>query len=324
MRTPTLEIEYRDLASELKVTAGGESSYEFSDRKAHHTDIGLFHERSIICNGVRINEIRTNFRTNCKIDVNDACLSDSLHLCLPISGSVGGVFEDAGISAVLRPKTHHYMFVKGDQYELSFDREVKLAHIEFGISYFNSLLCPSERWSAELKEKLLKQEVVYSGGSIACRSTNEVIHAILDCQLTGNLRKLFIEAKVIELLTLQLQHYRGINGTDTQVLKKSEQQLMHEVKSFLLTNFCDEHSLKSLALHFGINEFKLKKNFKLQFGQTIFDFIFDLKMDHAYRLLREGERLVNEVSREVGYKNPNHFATAFAKKFGVSPSKLKC
>ncbi len=324
MTTPTLEIEYRELASELRNVTVSESPYEFSDRKAHNTDIGSFHERSIVCEGVRINEITTNFRTNCRIEVNDAFLADSLHLCLPLSGSVGGVFEEAGISALLKPKTHHYMFIQGDEYELMFDKEVNLAHIEFGLSYFDSLLCPSERWSAELKERLFRQEIVYSGGSITCKNTNDVIHAILNCQLTGNLRKLFIEAKVIELITLQLQHYRSLTeGQTRHALRKSDQQLMQEVKRFLLAHFCEDHSLKSIALHFGINEFKLKRNFKLEFGQTIFDFIFDLKMDHAYQLLKAGDRLVNEVSREVGYKNPNHFATAFAKRFGVSPSKLR-
>jgi AraC-like DNA-binding protein len=140
----------------------------------------------------------------------------------------------------------------------------------------------------------------------------------------GNLRKLFLEAKVMELVALQLEHYRGMSENQkTNTLRKSDMILMDEVKLFLSTNFTDDHSLHSIATHFGINEFKLKKNFKLQFSQTIFDFLFDLKMDHAYQLLRDCGKLVNEVSREVGYKNPNHFTTAFTKKFGMSPSKLR-
>lgn len=323
MTTPTLEIDYQDLATELTSVSAPGSNYEFLERKTQQTDIGLFQERSIALGPVRVHEIKTNFTRECKVAVSDAGLSRAIHLCLPLQGSIGGKFEDAQISAVLKPRTHHYMFVQGQDYELKFEKEAKVAHIEFDLPYFNSLLCPSERWSAELQEKILKQQVVYSGG-IACRSTNEIIESILNCPLTGKLRKLFLEAKVSELVALQLIHYQGLKEPKSATaLKKCEIQLMEEVRSFLSSNFNDDHSLESIASHFAINEFKLKKNFKLQFGQTIFECLFDLKMDHAYRLLRDGGKFVNEVSREVGYKNPNHFTTAFTKRFGVKPSTLK-
>jgi AraC-like DNA-binding protein len=46
-------------------------------------------------------------------------------------------------------------------------------------------------------------------------------------------------------------------------------------------------------------------------------------MEHAFRLLRDDGLLVTEVSRNVGYKNPNHFSTAFKKKFGINPSVFR-
>jgi AraC family transcriptional regulator, transcriptional activator of the genes for pyochelin and ferripyochelin receptors len=324
MTLPTLQIAYRELDAELLTVAVPEFKCDFAQRKAHHTDLGSFQERSFAVGEVRINEISAQFTRNCKISVNDQLLSHSLHLCLPLEGNVGGEFDDAEISARLRPKMHHYLFTPGQEYELMFDKDVKLAHVEFGIPYLNSLLCPAERWSNDLKEKLFKQEVVYSGGSLACKATNDIIQAILTCSLSGNLRRLFMEAKTLELVAIQLSHYRGMEGDNhIERLKKADRQLMEEVKAFLLLSFKDDHSLQSIASEFGINEFKLKKNFKLQFGHTIFDFLFNIKMDHAYQLLRDGGKFVNEVSREIGYKNPNHFTTAFTKKFGVSPSKLR-
>lgn len=323
MTTPTLEIAYHDLATELKTISAPESNYEFSQRKSHQTDIGAFEEKSIAVGEVRVHEIKTNFTRDCKISVSDEGLSHAIHLCLPIAGSVGATFDDAQISAVLKPRNHHYMFVQGEEYELDFEKQVRLAHIEIGLDYFNSLLCPSERWSAELQEKIFRQQVVYSG-RMTCSATNEIINSILNCPLSGKLRKLFLDAKVSELVALQLIHYRGLAETQpSTALKKSDIEVMESVKSFLTENFNDEHSLQSIASHFAINEFKLKKNFKLRFGQTIFDFLFDRRMEYAYRLLADGGKFVNEVSRAIGYKNPNHFTTAFAKKFGVRPSSLK-
>ncbi|MEJ0054176.1 MAG: AraC family transcriptional regulator [Bacteroidota bacterium] len=45
-------------------------------------------------------------------------------------------------------------------------------------------------------------------------------------------------------------------------------------------------------------------------------------MEHAWHLLKNENWRVVEVAREVGYKNPNHFSTAFKRKYGISPSQL--
>ena len=49
--------------------------------------------------------------------------------------------------------------------------------------------------------------------------------------------------------------------------------------------------------------------FKKVFGRSIFEFIGELRMDHAMELLRDHGLLVTEVARTVGYKNPNHFSS---------------
>ncbi len=46
-------------------------------------------------------------------------------------------------------------------------------------------------------------------------------------------------------------------------------------------------------------------------------------MNEARRLLLSGEMNIAEVADTVGYKNPNHFTTAFKKYFGFVPSELK-
>ena len=76
-------------------------------------------------------------------------------------------------------------------------------------------------------------------------------------------------------------------------------------------------------MSFGLNEFKLKKGFKELFGTTVFDYLYDLKMEYAKQLLAADEVLVNEVSGMVGYRNPNHFSTAFKRKYGMNPTQLR-
>jgi AraC-like DNA-binding protein len=51
--------------------------------------------------------------------------------------------------------------------------------------------------------------------------------------------------------------------------------------------------------------------------------VFNLKMNYAHSLIFDKGKYVAEAAPIVGYKNANHFATAFKRKFGVSPSRLR-
>ena len=63
--------------------------------------------------------------------------------------------------------------------------------------------------------------------------------------------------------------------------------------------------------------------FKKVHGNSIFEYIIALRMEHARQLLLEKNLMVTEVARTLGYKNPNHFSAAFKKKFGVCPTQIK-
>ncbi|MEE9362234.1 MAG: helix-turn-helix domain-containing protein [Cellulophaga sp.] len=46
-------------------------------------------------------------------------------------------------------------------------------------------------------------------------------------------------------------------------------------------------------------------------------------MEEAKKMLLEQNLSINEISDRIGYKNPQHFSTAFKRKFGMIPSRIK-
>ncbi len=82
-------------------------------------------------------------------------------------------------------------------------------------------------------------------------------------------------------------------------------------------------SLSNLAKMVSTNECTLKKEFKNVFGTTVFGYIRDIKMEKAKNLLLNPNLSINEISDIIGYKNPQHFTTAFKKQFGIAPSFLR-
>ena len=89
---------------------------------------------------------------------------------------------------------------------------------------------------------------------------------------------------------------------------------------------CDETVLLSetqfwLSEEIGLSLKKLKEGFKQIYGDTVFSFLFDYKMEVARKLLEAVEHNVNEVGLKVGYSTSSHFISAFKKKYGTTPKK---
>lgn len=149
---------------------------------------------------------------------------------------------------------------------------------------------------------------------------NRLLAEVRDCPYTGSLKKLFVEAKVIELLTLQIAQINA--GEEAgRSLKRSDIDKFYEVKDLLLRNIDAPLSIEELARVAGLNRTKLQEGFKELFGTTIFGYITDTRLEEARRqILDPGSALsIGEIAALSGYKNPQHFTAAFKKKFGYLP-----
>jgi len=76
-----------------------------------------------------------------------------------------------------------------------------------------------------------------------------------------------------------------------------------------------------LADEVGITLKKLKTGFKQIYGESVYNFLFDYKMELARKWLQSGEYNINELSLKLGYSTPSHFISAFKKKFATTPKK---
>ncbi len=93
------------------------------------------------------------------------------------------------------------------------------------------------------------------------------------------------------------------------------------MKQFLEENYLESIPIKQLSRQFGINECDLKRSFKMEFNNTIFGFVQQLRMERAKQELLAGKS-IKEVAFEIGYEHPHHFSTAFRKWYHIPPSRL--
>lgn len=151
-----------------------------------------------------------------------------------------------------------------------------------------------------------------------------LIHDIINCRKQGTLKRLYIESKVLQLLVLQVEQYESTcTQTSCSCIKHYDVQKMYYAKELLEKNISNPHSLAELARLTGLNEFKLKKGFKELFGNTVFGYLHELRMEEAKRLLLDQDMPINIVAEYCGYQYVSHFTTAFRKKHGITPAKFR-
>jgi AraC-like DNA-binding protein len=140
-------------------------------------------------------------------------------------------------------------------------------------------------------------------------------------QLSDHVKGIYFFGKTMEILGL----YFSTKTPNTESCPfLNDQEVVRKIKhakEHLLKNIENPPSLKELAKFAGLNEYQLKVGFKEIYGNTVFGYLLDHKLDHARIILDTASYHVNEVAYKVGYTNPSHFIAAFKKKFSITPKK---
>ncbi|HEY4326811.1 MAG TPA: AraC family transcriptional regulator [Mucilaginibacter sp.] len=151
-----------------------------------------------------------------------------------------------------------------------------------------------------------------------------VINAVVNCNYQHDLKKMFLLSKSIELLVLQAEAYNNFQNSGPKYLKTEyDKERIIYAREYLIKHLDMPPGLSELAKVAGINEYKLKKGFKEIFGNTVFGYLADTRLELAKNDLLDKKKSASEIAFELGYSSVQHFSNAFKKKFGVSPVKMR-
>jgi AraC-like DNA-binding protein len=325
MITAQQTLSYTDVLSCLR-TAPEIDEFGFTRRVASDQTWGSWEERLLVGSHYRLANIKADLTGVVGFQFEDEQMLHSLNICAALGGNISLHLPGSGLSAGLQARRHHAVYSCEPDYTLTIPDRVNVVHLSIDCDYYTGLLCDQERWMAQLKERLLNKEQVLQGDAELNLEMLQVIQSICNNPLRGVLGKLMIEAKILELVALQLTQFASsVTQRITSpafTLRPADRDTFHALRDYLDIHFASDLSLRSLSRMFGLNEFKLKKGFKELFHTTVFDYIHQRRMEHARRLLADQKMYVHQVANLVGYKNANHFSTAFKRTFGIKPASL--
>lgn len=149
-----------------------------------------------------------------------------------------------------------------------------------------------------------------------------VLSQMINYSLHPTIKTLYIKGKVYELISLYFN-----KSTDADIeqcpflVDEDNVKRIRRAKEIVISNMAEPPSLSELAQEVGLSLKRLKEGFKQIYGDSVYSFLFDYKMEYARRLLDSGQYNVNEIGLRIGYSTSSHFIAAFRKKYGTTPKK---
>lgn len=106
--------------------------------------------------------------------------------------------------------------------------------------------------------------------------------------------------------------------------QESKRGLIRKIKQFVEENIGNEElNVDYVSKKLFLNTSYLSHVFKKETEQGLREYIYALRMNHAYDIAVNSEKGLEEIAEEVGYKDAAYFGKCFKKYYGVSISNIR-
>ena len=106
-------------------------------------------------------------------------------------------------------------------------------------------------------------------------------------------------------------------------VKGNDEALMERIMKVVNEHLDDsDFNVETLTKEVGISRAQLHRKMKEMTGLPVSEFIRNIRLEQAARLLEEQKINVTQVAYTVGFSNLAHFSTVFKKQFGVTPTEF--
>ncbi|ESU29912.1 AraC family transcriptional regulator [Flavobacterium limnosediminis JC2902] len=239
-----------------------------------------------------------------------------------LKGSAKFIFNQGNYALELREEKSLLLY--NPQKELPLQMEIApkswVISVLVSIKKFHGLFSEQAEHIPFLSDE--NRDKKYYGEENISPSMAIVLNQMFHYSLNPSIKNMYYKGKGYELLSLFFNRNEDPNAEQCPFLIDEENVLkLKKAKEIVMAHMAEPPGLQELADQVGLNLKKLKMGFKQIYGDTVYGFLFDYKMEYARRLLDSGSYNVNEVGLKIGYSTASHFISAFKKKFGTTPKK---
>lgn len=130
--------------------------------------------------------------------------------------------------------------------------------------------------------------------------------------------ELLIKAKICEMMYYVYRNMKRDEGKE-HIPDVRKSQFIKKIVEYVRENYENPISLKEIAGHLAVSEGYFCRSFKENFHMTFGNFLNDVRMGEAERLVRETDLTMEEIARKTGFNNSNYFTVCFKRMYYDTP-----
>jgi AraC-like DNA-binding protein len=168
----------------------------------------------------------------------------------------------------------------------------------------------------------IKKMLESANRGISFNEDNILLANLFDLVETKGIEKILKLVSILETLSQCEAKLIAGNKFHTIVSKKSEMRI-NKVCLFIQDNFTEKISLKQAADLIFLTESNFCKFFKKATGKTFSDYLNEIRINEACRILVQSEKTISQTSFECGFETLSYFNRVFLNKKLMTPSSYR-
>ena len=134
---------------------------------------------------------------------------------------------------------------------------------------------------------------------------------------------LFEHFNSVEEMLLKLKELFQLSFSRNKDFEYSSNYTFRQLLKYVQEHYNESLNLQMLCKQYMIGFSYTSFLFRKVTGKTFNEFLSDLRLKQAHKLLQEGNSSVNEIALQVGYNAPYYFSKCFKKYYGFAPSQVR-
>lgn len=202
---------------------------------------------------------------------------------------------------------------------ISIHTNTAVINIEVDATYLNGLFSLSKK--SPVLQSLLQNTQPLLFEQIVYPSLQRIVDELVTESVEDTFELFFRRIKAEELICRLLMELEKRNERQLYSLNSQDIQTIYKIKDQMLEHPDTPPVINELAVSAHMSPTKLKRLFRQIFGNSIFSYYQEFRMQEAARLLKEQKLSVSDVGYKLGFTNLSHFSRVFTEHIGMKPKQ---
>ncbi len=206
-----------------------------------------------------------------------------------------------------------------EQYECQ-SRHIREITIQFSNSLFNSDLFSRNQFLPIRGLLDLSSKGVCFGSEAIMK-----VYSRLDyiTRMTDGFEQTIVMLSILNELANSPAKRTLSSSSFTTARISSDSRRVQKAQDYIAANYRGDIQLSELASQAGMTATSFSRFFKLRTGRSVSDYIIDIRLGHATRMLMESAMSVAEICYDCGFNNVSNFNRIFKRKKGCTPKEFR-